>query len=629
MKKYKLLIIMFLVLVSSLIFFTNANAIASNQKYVVSNIDEFNNILSSAHEDTTIEIDGTVTITDSPSWPKSNVTITITGDVLDISKRNATVMGCNLIFDDVTIIFQENGFIYANGFNFTINENVTVQNRVTLFGGGYQNTVQNTNLNIYSGSYKFIYGGSNRGTINGDTNVYIGGNVNSGIDCFDENDKHNFYGGGSSDTILGSTNLSIGGNAKANYVFGGSTSGSKVGKGTNISFYDNSQVMAVYGSGDYVNLNCDVTVNLFGGTVDQIFGGSLGSSLTGDVRIKLLDGKITRRVYGGCYNDYGLSGWKSSYYVEGKITITISEKVDLSFTSHEGDLGIVARTRHATINEKEKSNIIFVGLNAQNAHSSKLGSSYFKKISATDVIHVMDYEINEGEGIITESCTSCNDSHSSNISLILDEKIYYTGDYLEPANIIYSDDWISGPIDSISYSNNINIGTGQVLISINGYQLIKGFIITENKEIENFNNLKEIFSEYYGNGNYIKDTKIFINETNTGNELTEYFHAGIPSLERTTYYSGDKLLMTNEKGFSGYGTTNDNKLTQYKIVNGVKVNESTINSLPGMETYYCTLNDFIEGTHSSSHVFNDLKTIDLSEGWTYSNGVYTSTSTLR
>ena len=92
MKKYKLLIIMFLVLVSSLIFFTNANAIASNQKYVVSNIDEFNNILSSAHEDTTIEIDGTVTITDSPSWPKSNVTITITGDVLDISKRVVNIL---------------------------------------------------------------------------------------------------------------------------------------------------------------------------------------------------------------------------------------------------------------------------------------------------------------------------------------------------------------------------------------------------------------------------------------------------------------------------------------------------------------------------------------------------------
>ena len=124
-------------------------------------------------------------------------------------------------------------------------------------------------------------------------------------------------------------------------------------------------------------------------------------------------------------------------------------------------------------------------------------------------------------------------------------------------------------------------------------------------------------------------TKIYLKEE-TKDEVSEYFHSEIPSLERTTYYSGSELLMSNGNGYSGYGTTNvdgTDYVTSFKVSKDlVRGTESNTGILGGMEGYYCTLHDFVEGTHSSSHVFNESKTIDLSDGWTYSNGVYTSTS---
>ena len=141
--------------------------------------------------------------------------------------------------------------------------------------------------------------------------------------------------------------------------------------------------------------------------------------------------------------------------------------------------------------------------------------------------------------------------------------------------------------------------------------------------------VQNLFAEYYGNGDYIKSTKIYVDADVIGPELLEHFHSGIPTLERTTYYSGNELLMSNGNGYSGYGTkTVDgvDYLTSFKVSSDlVRGNESSTGILGGMEGYYCTLYDFKEGVHSSDHVFNDSKTIDLTKGWTYLNGVYTST----
>lgn len=144
--------------------------------------------------------------------------------------------------------------------------------------------------------------------------------------------------------------------------------------------------------------------------------------------------------------------------------------------------------------------------------------------------------------------------------------------------------------------------------------------------------LTNMFDEYYNSGVYTKETIININTANEDlkEELIQRFHAATNSLDRvqtekTTYYSGDILWFADGHG---YGKSEDNKLTSIKVENNdpTKVTvRSTTASLPGMEDYYCTLDDFVKGSHNSKHSNNE--TLDLVTGWTYEvddegNGIY-------
>ena len=138
---------------------------------------------------------------------------------------------------------------------------------------------------------------------------------------------------------------------------------------------------------------------------------------------------------------------------------------------------------------------------------------------------------------------------------------------------------------------------------------------------ENGESLESIFTEFYNEGVYVKDTVIYVDNTKVEGEIAQYFHAQKPSYQRTTYYNGDKLWFSYG---SGYGTSEDGHLTQFKMVDGVVTKETVNKSLPGMEEYYCTLNDFVLGEHQSAHT--DNVKVNLAEGWTNENGVYTSSA---
>ena len=56
------------------------------------------------------------------------------------------------------------------------------------------------------------------------------------------------------------------------------------------------------------------------------------------------------------------------------------------------------------------------------------------------------------------------------------------------------------------------------------------------EENPTISSLKNIFEYYYGAGVYKKHTVINVNEEGL-NELNQYFHAGVTTLERSTYYS--------------------------------------------------------------------------------------------
>ena len=145
--------------------------------------------------------------------------------------------------------------------------------------------------------------------------------------------------------------------------------------------------------------------------------------------------------------------------------------------------------------------------------------------------------------------------------------------------------------------------------------------------------VNEIFKGFYNNGVYVKDTQIFVDENKVKNAVLEnndalinHFHGGHITLNRTTYYEEDELYFSYG---SGYGTETaevDGQtvtyLTQFTIKNGVKQGEHTIYNLPGMEEYYCTLDDFVKGAHDSKHVEEPL---DLTD-WHLEGDVYASTN---
>ena len=296
-------------------------------------------------------------------------------------------LGDSVTFNNITLKFTEDSYLFANGHSLTINESITMTNRIRVYGGGHEgSTVASTDLKIYGGSYEGIFGGSHGGTVTGDTNVIVGGNVNEGITPKHDSGLAYFvYGGGSADTVKGKTNVTFGGDAKAHYVFGGSYGKSAiVEKGTEVRI-EGGRISGVYGGGKKSDSGQSGTITggthvvMTGGKVDQVFGANEASDLTGDVKVEILGGTVTRRIYGGCYNDYKLlGGWSTKYSVNGTITLILSGNatLDQSYDGddyHGDDLSVFARSRRNPVSNDEVSVLIYVD-DGENQHVSKLGA---------------------------------------------------------------------------------------------------------------------------------------------------------------------------------------------------------------------------------------------------------------
>lgn len=164
------------------------------------------------------------------------------------------------------------------------------------------------------------------------------------------------------------------------------------------------------------------------------------------------------------------------------------------------------------------------------------------------------------------------------------------------------------------YTFKFNVSTKKLVVSYVSYATFK-------------TQLDSLLKKYYNDGTYTRETDIYVDAAKVSEDPSTYVHGvkdKVANLKahRITKFCGDYLYFTDSN--KGYGTSGD-KLTSITVdVNGAISKESINDSLPGMETYYCTLDDFIKGTHNSAHSSNvDL---DLSTGWTCLNGVYTNTS---
>ena len=292
---------------------------------------------------------------------------------------NRISLGDHVTFDNISLKFTKNSYLFANGYSLTIKENTTMPNRIRVYGGGQANTtVASTDIKLYGGNYEAIFGGSDGGTVTGNTNVVVGGNVNAGISPKHDATDYFVYGGGVADMVGGKTNVMFCGNAKAHYVFGGSYGeGAKVLQGTKVCVTGGT-ISGVYGGGKKGGTGKSGTitggtyVEMTGGTVDQVFGGNEASDLTGDAEVRILGGTVTRRVYGGCYNEWSL-GWSSAYSVIGTIRLTLSGEANIDFSYDDADLSVFARSRRNPKSDYEQSHLIFVS-GGEDRYASRMGA---------------------------------------------------------------------------------------------------------------------------------------------------------------------------------------------------------------------------------------------------------------
>ncbi|MBP3361280.1 MAG: hypothetical protein J6N52_10530 [Clostridia bacterium] len=263
--------------------------------------------------------------------------------------------------------------LFANGFNLTIKEDVTMPKRIGVFGGKYHKAMTgDTHLTILGGRYSGIWGGGLSANVTGNTYVTIGGSVNAG-DGINDSDSEALspcyaWGGGSNASVIGETHITLKDNAVTRYVSGGSEKSKGKEKKTHISI-EGGKVMNVYGGTSKQGAadleSCDTYITMTGGIAESIFGGSENNSMTGNTYVDLRGGEVTRRVYTGCYNNYGF-GWSSDNYVKGTTNLIISPnakvntKTGLSGTNTL-NMGVFSGSRTEAAHTDEKNTIIYLG----------------------------------------------------------------------------------------------------------------------------------------------------------------------------------------------------------------------------------------------------------------------------
>jgi len=280
----------------------------------------------------------------------NNKQVTIAGSnasaKLDFSAEQFLFFNDSIILKDIQIAWADR--VFAEGNTVIVQQSVvqTGSKEPMFIAGSNAHDLEKTDLRLYSGTYKKIIGGQMKNTV-GETNVIVGGSVNSGIDTSSHDHTYVLFGGnyteGAACTVTGDTNVTVETGAKFNYVYGAGAKAQNVADSvacavqgeTNVTFA--GEAYGVYGGAcgrltGSVNkvvtcVNTNVKI-IDGANVAQVFGGSEYASVDGSTNVQLLGGKVTRRVYGGCYNEES----PATYYANGTTIVTVNPAVTLAST---------------------------------------------------------------------------------------------------------------------------------------------------------------------------------------------------------------------------------------------------------------------------------------------------------
>lgn len=327
----------------------------------------------------TVEVTDTYGIKKDFNWNHHSKAVNIIGGTVDFTAVEAVRIGDAVTFHDINLNFNDMELFFACGYKTTIGENVAMTGEPQIFGGDTR-TVKKTDVTLLSGTYRTIFGGGGNADVTGTVNLYVGGNVNSSVANITNHDRPYLIFGGSNSGYADEVNLEFADNAAIKMLYGGGNGASSYVKRTNVNI-TGGKLMGIYG-GSNLGTCGETNVTMTGGEVEQIFGGNESASMTGNTFVNVLGGRISRRIFGGCYNDAEIKGifsstmnWLSSYHVIGTSTVTIGENADITLDYPQSmvDKGISATSRYESDFDDETAVIVFENEAARAKYYSKLG----------------------------------------------------------------------------------------------------------------------------------------------------------------------------------------------------------------------------------------------------------------
>ena len=285
-----------------------------------------------------------------------------------------------------------------------------------VFGGAGETATQGHRaLNIAGGTINgAAFGGSNAktgtsgdGTLQGNTVVYVGGDaVVGGTVRFKKtsNDvKYNEHpgsvfgagNGNTSDNTIGtvySSAVVIDGNAHVNgSVFGGGNYG---GVGTTLDDDTESSIKilggtideAVYaggnnnGGGKNATYTCDMNIEMTGGTVGNIYGGSrLNGVVYGNSTVNVISGTVINDIYGGGEGGYASTSSRGTY-VTGNINVNIGKSLAANVAKPVLNIGgsVYGGSAYGTVNGSTENGSANTSLVTNvNVHYGNISKSVF------------------------------------------------------------------------------------------------------------------------------------------------------------------------------------------------------------------------------------------------------------
>ncbi len=254
--------------------------------------------------------------------------ITYVGGTLDFSgvADEYVIMQGPATFGDVTLKFKSGNYVYwlANYHKLVVSADATIVGTPNVFGGKQIATFTDTytgdtHVELYAGTYLTVGGGNRRGG------------------------------------MVGETYVKVGGTAKITTLYGGTGADYGQMKGDTHVYIDGGTITNVFGGSSHQGTANSVYIEMNGGTVESLYGGNGNGNGTGSnmkhtnyaangtpakVDIVLNGGTVTRRLYGGCYNDVSTT---NKYKVYGTVTVTVKE--GFTFGGHSSWEGIRAGSR--------------------------------------------------------------------------------------------------------------------------------------------------------------------------------------------------------------------------------------------------------------------------------------------